>query len=92
MLDDDDVDFAILAGICSGGGNNNRGGGKRGGGDALIPILLFFVFIAFIGYLVARNHKECRAMSCPNKGEVSRLLHNQCLCVTPAIAPTPTDE
>jgi hypothetical protein len=87
MLDDDDLDFAILAGSCGGG----SGGGKRGAGDVLLPILLFLGVIVFLAYLVGRNHQKCRAMTCPNKGEVSQLMNHQCLCVTPAIAPTPTD-
>lgn len=73
MLDDDDLDFTILA---------------ADGGGAIIVL----VIICVVAYFVWGNHKTCDAMACPNKGEVSQLLNNQCLCVTPAIAVTPTGQ
>ncbi len=72
MLDDSDLDFAILSGPSGGGG----------GGGCLIAII-WLIIVIVIALFVMDNHDKCGKMKCP-EGQVPKLLSHECLCVTKA--------
>lgn len=69
MLDDDDLDFAILA--------------APGWGVGIVLAVVALLGIAAIAFVVHRNHDECARRHCPD-GQAPRLTSNACLCVTEA--------
>lgn len=69
MLDDDDLDFTILA--------------AGGGGGGCLGATLALVIIIVIAVIVTQNKTECSAMKCP-EGTSPKLMKNECLCVVKA--------
>lgn len=72
MLDDSDVDFAILSGPSG-----------WGGGAGCIFSLIWLAIVIIILVVVMDNHEECGQMKCP-EGQVPKLMSHECLCVTKA--------
>jgi hypothetical protein len=68
MLDDDDLDFAILA-------------SPSGGGWVVFLISLAIVIV--VAVIVHGNKDDCAAMHCDG-GQKPKLLKGECLCVTEA--------
>lgn len=73
MLDDDDLDFAVLV-------------GPVGNGSGCVGITLFLISLAVIiaiAVVVSQNHDECAKRTCPER-QKPVLMHHECLCVTEA--------
>ena len=69
MIDDNDVDFAILATTSSSGGC----------GWSILGLIL----IAALAIAASMNSNECGKQTCP-PGTSPRLLDHACLCVAEA--------
>lgn len=70
MLDDSDLDFAILS---------------TGGGGGLFGIIFGICIIVIIAIAVSNNKDECSKMHCPD-GQAPKLMAHECLCVTRAVS------
>lgn len=65
MLDDDDLDFAILA--------------SGGGGGGWLSFLLGLAVVIAVACAVSDNHRECEQKHCDRGTPV--LTAHECLCV-----------
>jgi hypothetical protein len=70
MIDDDDVEFAILA-------------SPVGEGAGCFWSVVFVLIIVALIIAAAMNNDECGKRHCPDGGR-PKLLKNECLCVTEA--------
>lgn len=66
MIDDDDVDFAILAGPGSGPG---------------WYVALWLLLIVGLAAVAINNDEECTQRKC-QAGQLARLLDHECVCVS----------